>query len=40
MNYFTLLILLLLILSIANNMIMYHKCYISKKNNINENIIS
>ncbi len=30
MNSFTILILLLLILSIANNLVMYHKCYISK----------
>lgn len=30
MNSFTILLLILLILSIANNFIMYHKCYISR----------
>lgn len=39
MNCFTIIILLLLILSIANNFIMYNKCYLShdfgKKKNDN-----
>lgn len=43
MSYFTMLILLLLILALANNLIMYNKCYVSNSikaydPNINKNI--
>lgn len=40
MNSFTLIILLLLILAIANNFIMYNKCYNNTSANLNTSSVS